>query len=209
MRIARINYNKKSLMILFTLIISYTLCCCISTPFRETTALPNTTALEKTKIKSIQNNTHYQNLLALYNANLIDGNSDQVIPETTVIVNKSRIIDIIHTNDTNIIAKHRFYKNHPNVTLIDLSGKFIIPGLIDTHAHVAGVRENSFNQAFSEEMLRKLLAYGITTIRNPGGPTEQSVNLKENASSGKIIGPQVFTAGRLLNSPLISIPFVE
>ncbi len=205
-----INYNKKSLMILFILITSYTLCCCTFTTFKETTALSNTTALEK--IKSIQNNTHYQNLVVLYNANLIDGNSDQVSPETTVIINESRIIDIIDkndTNDTNIIAKHRLYKNHPNATLIDLSGKFIIPGLFDTHAHVAGVLENSFNQAFSEEMLRNLLAYGVTTIRNPGGPTEQSVGLKENVSSGKIIGPQVFTAGRLLNSPFASIPFVE
>jgi imidazolonepropionase-like amidohydrolase len=174
-----------------------------------TAALPDTTAPEKIMINSIQNNTHYQNLLELYNANLIDGNNDQVRPETTLIINESRIIDIIDKKDTNIIAKHSFYKNHLNATLIDLSGKFIIPGLFDTHAHVAGVLENSFNQTFSEEMLRKLLAYGVTTIRNPGGPTEQAVELKENASSGKIIGPQVFTAGRLLNSPLIPIPFVE
>jgi imidazolonepropionase-like amidohydrolase len=210
MGIPVINHNKKSLMILLTLIIAYTLCCYTSTTVKETTAAsPNTTAAEKIKINSIQNNTHYQNLLALYNANLIDGNNDQVRPETTLIINESRIIDIIDNNDKNIIAKHSFYKNHLNPNLIDLSGKFIIPGLFDTHAHVAGVLENSFNQTFSEEMLKQLLAYGVTTIRNPGGPTEQAVELKENAASGKIIGPQVFTAGRLLNSPLFPIPFVE
>ena len=210
MGIPVINHNKKSLMILLTLVIAYTLCCCTSTTFNKTTAAsPNTTAAEKIKINSIQNNTHYQNLLALYNANLIDGNNDQVRPETTVIINESRIIDIIDKKDTNIVAKHSFYKNHINATLIDLSGKFIIPGLFDTHAHVAGVLENSFNQTFSEEMLKQLLAYGVTTIRNPGGPTEQAVELKENAASGKITGPQVFTAGRLLNSPLVPIPFVE
>jgi imidazolonepropionase-like amidohydrolase len=54
-----------------------------------------------------------------------------------------------------------------------------------------------------------LLAYGVTTIRNPGGPTEQSVALKENVSEGKITGPQVFTAGQLLNTPQIPIPFIE
>jgi imidazolonepropionase-like amidohydrolase len=54
-----------------------------------------------------------------------------------------------------------------------------------------------------------LLAYGVTTIRNPGGPTEQSVALKENVSEGKIAGPQVFTAGQLLNTPQIPIPFIE
>jgi len=197
-------------MILLILVMAYTLCCCTHTTFIETTAAsPDTTAPENIMINSIQNNTHHQNLLALYNANLIDGNNDKVRPHTTVIINDSRIIDIIDNNDTNIIAKHSFYKNHLNATLIDLSGKFIIPGLFDTHAHVAGVLENSFNQTTSEEMLRKLLAYGVTTIRNPGGPTEQDVELKENVGSGKITGPQVFTAGRLLNSPLIPIPFVE
>jgi imidazolonepropionase-like amidohydrolase len=204
-----INYNKKSLIISFTLIVSYTLCCCTSTTLKETTALPNTTTLENIKANPTQNNAHYQNLLALYNASLIDGNNDNIRPNTTVIINESRIIDIIDENGTNIIAKHRFHKNDLNATLIDLSGKFIVPGLFDTHAHVAGVLEKSFNQSSSEEMLRKLLAYGVTTIRNPGGPTEQSVDLKEKASSGKIVGPQVFTAGRLLNSPFVPIPFVE
>jgi hypothetical protein len=46
-----------------------------------------------------------------------------------------------------------------------------------------------------------LLAHGVTTIRNPGGPTEQSVALRENVSEGKIVGPQIFTAGQLLNTP--------
>ena len=116
------NHNKKSLMILLILVMAYTLCCCTHTTFIETTAAsPDTTAPENIMINSIQNNTHHQNLLALYNANLIDGNNDQVRPQTTVIINDSRIIDIIDNNDTNIIAKHSFYKNHLNATLIDLS----------------------------------------------------------------------------------------
>jgi hypothetical protein len=49
----------------------------------------------------------------------------------------------------------------------------------------------------------------VTTIRNPGGPTEQSVALRENVSEVKIVGPQIFTAGQLLNTSQIPIPFVE
>ncbi|MGI0002457.1 MAG: hypothetical protein ACRD42_05200, partial [Nitrososphaeraceae archaeon] len=49
----------------------------------------------------------------------------------------------------------------------------------------------------------------ITTIRNTGGPTEQSIALKKNISQGKIMGPQIFTAGQLLNTPQIPAPFVE
>jgi imidazolonepropionase-like amidohydrolase len=54
-----------------------------------------------------------------------------------------------------------------------------------------------------------LLAHGITTIRNPGGPTNESVGLRNNVSLERIIGPQILTAGSLLNSPAVSIPFVE
>lgn len=60
-----------------------------------------------------------------------------------------------------------------------------LPGLFDMHVHVANVRKNSYNQSESEYMLRMLLTHGVTTIRNPGGPTEQSVALKENVSEGK------------------------
>ena len=58
-------------------------------------------------------------------------------------------------------------------------------------------------------MLHRLLAYGITTIRNPGGLTEQSVGLKKDINSEKLEGPQIFTAGRFLNSFFISNPFVK
>lgn len=58
-------------------------------------------------------------------------------------------------------------------------------------------------------MINVLLDYGVTTIRNPGGPTNQSIALKHNVSEGIIRGPKIFTAGRLLNGPLIPIPFVE
>jgi imidazolonepropionase-like amidohydrolase len=77
------------------------------------------------------------------------------------------------------------------------------------HAHVGNVLKESYNQNESEYMLHMLLTHGITTIRNPGGPTEQSVALRENVSKGRIVGPQIFTAGQLLNTPQIPVPFVE
>jgi hypothetical protein len=153
-----------------------------------------------------QNDTNYlHDLFILYNTNFIDGNS-KLVSNATIITSGNKIIDIIDKNNTN---KYNFSKNYPNSGLIDLSGKYMIPGLFDMHAHVAGVKKNSFNQTLSEDILHKLLAFGITTIRNPGGPTDQSVDLKNNVSSENIIGPQIFTAGTLLNSHNISIPFVE
>jgi hypothetical protein len=56
-------------------------------------------------------------------------------------------------------------------------------------------------------MLGTLLDYGITTIRNPAGPTSESVSLRGDVQERKIREPEMFTAGRLLSTPELAIPF--
>ncbi|HEY6757000.1 MAG TPA: amidohydrolase family protein [Nitrososphaera sp.] len=156
-------------------------------------------------LDTIKNDT----VSVLVGPTLIDGTGDQPKPNAVIIINGNRIVAI-----TNEIEFHDQYYSLINnettkVNVLNLTGKYVIPGLFDMHAHVAGVRKNSYNQNFSETTLEMLLDYGITTIRNPGGPTNESVALKHNVSEGNIEGPEIFTAGSLLNGPQIAIPFVE
>jgi imidazolonepropionase-like amidohydrolase len=141
--------------------------------------------------------------IILEGATLIDGTGALPKPNATIVINGNRIVFASDNTSNN------FDPNFSGANGINLTGKYIIPGLFDMHAHVANVRKDSYNQNESEYMLYKLLAHGITTIRNPGGPTEQSVALRENVSEGKMVGPQIFTAGQLLNTPDIPVPFVE
>src|SRR5829696_9113764 len=140
---------------------------------------------------------------------LIDGTGDPPKPNAVIIINGNRIVAI--TNETEYHDRYYSLINNETtrVNILNLTGKYVIPGLFDMHAHVAGVRKNSYNQNFSENALEMLLDYGVTTIRNPAGPTNQSIALKHNVSEGNIEGPEIFTAGRLLNGPQIAIPFVE
>ncbi len=144
-------------------------------------------------------------VIILEGATVIDGTGDLPKPKTTIVLNGSRIAYLSNSTENNY--------NDPTFntakSVIDLTGKYIIPGLFDMHAHVANVLKDSYNQNESEYMLHMLLTHGVTTIRNPGGPTEQSVVLRENVSKGRIAGPQIFTAGQLLNTPQIPVPFVE
>jgi imidazolonepropionase-like amidohydrolase len=140
----------------------------------------------------------------LKGATLIDGTGTLPKPNTTIVINGSKIMYVSNNTVNNYSVNSFAAKN-----VINLTGKYIIPGLFDMHAHVANVLKNSYNQSESENMLRMLLAYGVTTIRNPGGPTEQSVALRENISEGRIEGPQIFTAGQLLNTLQMPVPFVE
>jgi imidazolonepropionase-like amidohydrolase len=150
--------------------------------------------------------------LVLQGATLIDGTGASPISNAVIVINGSKITTV--TNQTDY---HRYRPSFNdgdetppvNVRVRNLTGKYVIPGLFDMHAHVAGVRKGSYNQTISEKMLVMLLDYGITTIRNPGGPTNESVSLRKDVQAGTIRGPEIFTAGRLLNTPKIPVPFVE
>ncbi len=140
---------------------------------------------------------------------LIDGTGDPPKPNAVIIINGNKIFAV--TNETEYYDQYYSLINNESarVNILDLTGKYVIPGLFDMHAHVAGVRKNSYNQNFSENALEMLLDYGVTTIRSPAGPTNESIALKHNVSEGNIEGPEIFTAGVLLNGPQIPIPFVE
>jgi Amidohydrolase family len=88
------------------------------------------------------------------------------------------------------------------------AAEFLLPGLIDTHAHVTylnWVAESGststaqYDEEISRASLRLLLSFGITTVRNPGGPTAIAVGLRERVRNGELVGPAIFTAGNILN----------
>jgi imidazolonepropionase-like amidohydrolase len=140
---------------------------------------------------------------------LIDGTGDPPKQNAVIIIKGNKIVAV--TNQTEYHGKYNSLINNETTreNILNLTGKYVIPGLFDMHAHVAGVRKNSYNQDFSENALKMLLGYGVTTIRSPAGPMNQSIALKHNVSEGLIEGPEMFTAGILLNGPEIAIPFVE
>ena len=167
--------------------------------------------------------TYGKEIMVLEGASLIDGTGAPLKSHAVIVINGSKIVTVTsesefhkcydssrnssNNNNTNNIINSSDYTSP---VVLNLTGKYIIPGLFDMHAHVAGVlKEDSYNQSKSEKMLNLLVANGVTTIRNPGGPTEQSVLLKQDVAAKKIKGPQIFTAGRLINTPQIPIPFVE
>src|ERR671925_342090 len=130
--------------------------------------------------------TNNDTLLVLVGPTLIDGTGDPPKANAVIIINGNKIVAV--TNETEYHDQYYslIHNETARVNILNLTGKYVIPGLFDMH-----------------------LDYGVTTIRNPAGPTNQSIALKHNVSEGNIEGPEIFTAGRLLNGPQITIPFVE
>ncbi len=95
--------------------------------------------------------------------------------------------------------------------VIDGTGQFLIPGLIDMHAHVTlgpvrveiadGVPAMRLEQepALPATSFDLLLEHGITTIRDPGGDTERVVALRDEIAAGLRAGPRMFVAGNVID----------
>jgi imidazolonepropionase-like amidohydrolase len=72
-------------------------------------------------------------------------------------------------------------------TTVDVHGKWIIPGLIDAHAHVA------------PWALSRYLAWGVTTVRDVHGAQDSILDLRRRAAAGELPGPRIYAAGAMID----------
>ncbi|MGH9911538.1 MAG: hypothetical protein ACRD4W_03760, partial [Nitrososphaeraceae archaeon] len=137
----------------------------------------NFNALDNKSLSSL-NPGNGNETLVLDGATLIDGNGGPQKADSVIVIGDSKRIVAI-TNQTNFRDNSALNNDsngsQSNERVLNLTGKYTMPGLFDMHAHIAGVRKNSYDQAMSKNMLGMLLDYGVTTVRNPGGPTNETV----------------------------------
>jgi imidazolonepropionase-like amidohydrolase len=71
-----------------------------------------------------------------------------------------------------------------DVRVVDAGGRWVVPGLIDAHTHMASL-----------DAARRALASGVTTARSASTPLFQDIALRELVNAGAIAGPDVLAAG--------------
>jgi imidazolonepropionase-like amidohydrolase len=149
-------------------------------------------------------------------------------PESILLLRGARIIDLeaaaltapmdVLIEERSIVAvAPRVEVDLPPERVLDLGGRFLLPGLIEMHGHVLlhpWLPDGSIARQYDREAvlqnLRTLLAFGITTLRDPGSPTEAAVTFRQLIRDGKVTGPELYTAGRILNASAFPYePFVE
>ena len=79
----------------------------------------------------------------------------------------------------------------PHARIVNGSGRFLIPGLIDMHTHVSKTRGSS---------LSLLVARGVTTVRDLGGDHEELLAWRREIDAGRRVGPRLLIAGPYLES---------
>lgn len=96
--------------------------------------------------------------------------------------------------------------------VLQLTGRYVMPGLIDMHAHLtlgpAEIRRERGRMTMAAEPsdeiadhnALQLVAFGVTTIRNPGGDLAAAARYKARRARGELTGPESFDAGKIINN---------
>lgn len=118
-------------------------------------------------------------ILILKNASVIDVSTGRIQKDKSIIIKNGNIFRIGHIP-----------KKMKNAKTLDLTGQFIIPGLIDTHIHVTSPHKNSIEKTFDH--LEYYLKHGITSARDAGGDGSALLQVQTEIRKGNRIGTDVF-----------------
>jgi imidazolonepropionase-like amidohydrolase len=132
---------------------------------------------------------------AFIGARLFDGTGAPV--ENAVIVVRDGRIDAVGPADTVEIS--------PGAERIDLAGKFIVPGLVNTHAHVSDVRGlegGHYDEANLMRQLRLYARYGVTTVNSLGGDGPEAVRLRDGEGAS-LDRARILVAGNVVTGQTV------
>lgn len=151
---------------------------------------------------------------ALINANVLDGRKDMAPFFGYITVENGKITAVCHGDaDEKTLYEHK---------IIDLDGKYVMPGLINMHVHLAGNGKPQIKQRDNAKLVKllmsnpvtKAVAYklvasfaktelysGVTTIRTVGGLADFDTKLRDQIASGKKVGPRILAANRGISVP--------
>ena len=124
---------------------------------------------------------------ALTGARIITMNENEVIENGTIVIEGNRIVDLGPTAALSLPA---------GTKTIDVTGKTIIPGLIDVHWHGSMGADQLIPQ--QNWIQYASLAFGVTTIHDPSNDTAEIFASSEMQRAGNIVAPRIFSTGTIL-----------
>ena len=127
--------------------------------------------------------------LLIHNAIVVDGNGTPASGPKDILIEDNVIADVIAL-DPVAVARGGGRRGAAPDAVIDATGKYVLPGLIDAHAHLQ--EERGGKPQPIEYELNILLACGITTIRDVGSETRRALELRRQSAAGEIAAPRIF-----------------
>ena len=121
--------------------------------------------------------------ILLKNAKIITMNGDEIIENGQIYIKNNRIIEVSNS-DIQI--------DNEDIVEMDMQGKTILPGFVDTHAHMW---PRWVLHKYQPASYAANLAYGVTTTRDPQTAYTDVLTYADMVDAGKILGPRVYSTG--------------
>lgn len=130
--------------------------------------------------------------LLMRNFTLIDGTGAPAKPQSAMIVTDGRIIWVGAAGDA---------RAPEGAQIVDLSGKYVMPGIIDLHIHLGNLHELTQDQKYYtrdnvEKDLRTYASYGVTTVQIMGTDKDVIFDIRREQRAGRPAMARVYTAGQ-------------
>lgn len=146
---------------------------------------PDTTGI---KIGLVLKSDKPKGKVALTNARIITVDANNTVIENgTVLIEDNKIV---------AVGASATMKLSADVKVIDCSGKTIMPGIVDVHAHLGTFRHGLSPQ--KQWSYYTNLAFGVTTTHDPSSNTEMVFSQSEAVKTGNMVGPRIFSTGWIL-----------
>ena len=134
-------------------------------------------------------------ITAYVGATLIDGTGRPSIADSVMLVRGDRITALGDRSDTKVPDSAR---------IVSLKGRYVIPGLINTHVHLASPPLPDVAKAY----LRRELYSGVTTVRDMAGDARLLGELKREALRDEIASPDIYYSALVAGPGFFSDPRV-
>jgi imidazolonepropionase-like amidohydrolase len=130
--------------------------------------------------------------LAFVGATLIDGTEAAPLEDSVIVITNGRI---------RAVGPHGAVTVPDDALVIDATGKTIMPGIVNAHAHVGGtlgLSTGNYNAANLTRQLQLYARYGVTTVNSLGGDEEQGFALRNEQFDEGLNRARVFVAGSVV-----------
>ncbi len=125
-----------------------------------------------------------EGMLALTGARIITMNGDEIFERGDIVIRNNRIEAVGPVGSVTI---------PDGAERMDMDGQTIIPGYVDTHAHLRA----SFNVHRAQPWSYAAnLAYGVTTARDPQTGSSDVLSYEDFIRAGRMVGPRIYSTGQ-------------